>query len=48
MTLRYVTLHHGIAGLYEQLCAAKLVITEPSNVSGEVFDDAITSYRWAS
>lgn len=33
------------AGMYEQLCASKTVITEPSNVSGEVFDDAIKSYR---
>ena len=34
-----------IAGLWPQLCACKEVITEPSNVSGEVFDEAIKSYR---
>lgn len=35
------------AGLWQQLSACKEVITEPTNVSGEVFDGAIKSYRWA-
>ena len=33
------------AGMYQQLCACKEVVAEPSNVSGEVFDEAIKGYR---
>ena len=35
------------AGLYQELSACKEVVTEPTNVSGEVFDEAIKTYRSA-
>lgn len=37
-----------VTGLWQQLSACKEVITEPTNVSGEVFDEAIKSYRQAA
>lgn len=33
------------AGMYQHICACKEVVAEPSNVSGEVFDEAIKGYR---
>ncbi|DBA96498.1 TPA: hypothetical protein ACH3X1_015378 [Trebouxia sp. C0004] len=37
-----------VTGLWQQLSACKEVIAEPTNVSGEVFDEAIKSYRQAA
>ncbi|KAL0032408.1 hypothetical protein WJX79_009909 [Trebouxia sp. C0005] len=37
-----------VTGLWQQLSACKEVVTEPTNVSGEVFDEAIKSYRQAA
>ncbi|KAL0053923.1 hypothetical protein WJX82_001242 [Trebouxia sp. C0006] len=37
-----------VTGLWQELSACKEVITEPTNVSGEVFDEAIKSYRQAA